>query len=66
MTALDEPEWLNVDLLKTHVAEAQTDLILVADYLAHAREPRIDNDLIWAISILHLRLARFAPTHCRH
>lgn len=66
MTALDEPEWLNVDAIKAHVHEAQTDLILVADYLEHARDPRLDNSLIWAISILHLHLNLFTPSHSRH
>ena len=55
-----------MDAIKAHVHEAQTDLILVADYLEHARDPRLDNSLIWAISILHLHLNLFTPSHSRH
>jgi hypothetical protein len=66
MTAFDDPRALNMEALLDTIYSIQTDLKLLAEYLARESNPSLHDRAILALAYLQADLQRYTPSLYRH
>ena len=66
MTAFDDPQPLDLDLVMMHIYQGQADLKILMNWLACEAQPEFPEGLFLALTMLHLALNQLTPSHARH